>query len=146
MTIKEIQDEIVDEFSWFDESDPAEKMQYIIDLGKSVPPIDENLKTTEYLIKGCQSDLWLNAELIGDKVIFTATAAAIIPRGIVSILIRIYSGQKPIDVFEDDTNGFLQKARLDNFFQMTRSNGLEQMIKRIKLYALGFSSKTNKLK
>lgn len=143
MTIQEIQNEILNEFSWFDESDPQEKMQYIIDLGKSVPPIHESFKTEEYLIKGCQSDLWLNAELIENKIIFTATAAAIIPRGIVSILIRMYSNQKPIDVFEDDINGFLQKAKLDNFFQMTRSNGLEQMIKQIKIYALGFNTKIN---
>lgn len=141
MTIKEIQNEILDEFSWFDESGSAEKMQYIIDLGKSVPPIDENLKTEEYLIKGCQSNLWLNAELEDGKIKFTATAAAIIPRGIVSILIRMYSNQKPIDILNDDTSQFLKKAKLDNFFQMTRSNGLEQMIKKIKMYALAFEAK-----
>ncbi|WP_296146476.1 SufE family protein [uncultured Flavobacterium sp.] len=144
MTIKEIQDEIVEEFSWFDEleeSDSPEKMQYIIDLGKSVPLIDDKFKNDDHLIKGCQSDLWLNAELNDDKVIFTASAAAIIPRGIVSILIRMYSNQKPLDILEDNTNDFLRRAGLDNFFQMTRSNGLEQMIKKIKIYALGFSQK-----
>jgi cysteine desulfuration protein SufE len=142
MTIKEIQDEIVDEFEWFDvDDDGQEKMKYIIDLGKSVPPIDEKYKTNEYLIRGCQSDLWLNAEFKEGKVFFTATAAAIIPRGIVSVLIRIYSNQKPVDILKDDTNKFLQNAGLNNFFQMTRSNGLEQMIKQIKMYALAFSAK-----
>ncbi len=144
MTIKEIQDEIVDEFSWFDEleeNDSEEKMQYIIDLGKSVPPVEEEYKKEDYLIKGCQSDLWLNAELVDGKVVFTATAAAIIPRGIVSVLIRTYSNQRPLDILEDDTNKFLERAGLNNFFQMTRSNGLEQMIKKIKLYALGFEAK-----
>jgi len=141
MTIQEIQEEILDEFSWFDESDPEEKMQYIIDLGKSVPQIDEKYKTDEYLIKGCQSNLWLNAELIEDKIIYTASAAAIIPRGIVSLLIRMYSNQRPIDIMQDNTNDFLQKARLDNFFQMTRSNGLEQMIVKMKKYAFAYSAK-----
>ena len=142
MTIQEIQNEIIGEFEWFDtDNDSQEKMQYIIDLGKSVPPIDEKLKTDEYLIRGCQSDLWLNAELKDGKVNFTATAAAMIPRGIVSVLIRIYSNQKPTDILEDNTNDFLQRSGLNNFFQMTRSNGLEQMIKKIKMYALVYSVK-----
>ncbi len=140
MTIKEIQDEIVDEFSMFD--DQSEKLEYLIDLGKSLPKIDEKYKTEEYLIKGCQSDLWLNAELMNGNVIFTASAAAIIPRGIIALLIRVYSNQIPKDILEDDTNAFIEKAGLNNFFQMTRSNGLEKMVKQIKLYALAFQAKS----
>lgn len=139
MTIQEIQNEIVDEFSMFD--DQSEKLEYLIDLGKSLPKIDEKFKTDEYLIKGCQSDLWLNAELIDGKIIFTASAAAIIPRGIIALLIRVYSNHFPKEILTDDTNSFIEKAGLNNFFQMTRSNGLEKMIKQIKMYALAFEAK-----
>jgi len=139
MTIKEIQDEIVEELSMFEEQ--SEKLEYLIDLGKSLPKIDEKYKTEEYLIKGCQSELWLNAELVDEKVVFTASAAAIIPRGIIALLIRVYSKQLPKAIWEDDTANFIEKAGLNNFFQMTRSNGLEKMIKQIKLYALGFNTK-----
>ena len=139
MTIKETQDEIVEEFSMFD--DPMEKMGYLIDLGKSLPLIDEKYKTEEYLIKGCQSNLWLNAELVDGKVRFTADAAAITPRGIIAVLIRIFSNKPPKEILENDTAHFIKAAGLDEFFQMTRSNGLEKMIKQIKMYALAFSTK-----
>lgn len=139
MTIKEIQDEIVDEFSMFD--DDSEKLEYLVDLGKSLPAIDDKYKTEEYLIKGCQSDLWLNAESVDGKIVFTASAAAIIPRGIIALLIRVFSNQEPKAILEDDTSSFIEKAKLNNFFQMTRSNGLEKMIKQIKLYALAYNSK-----
>lgn len=140
MTIKEIQDEIVDEFSMFDD-ETSEKLEYLVDLGKSLPAIDEKYKTEEYLIKGCQSDLWLNAELVDGKVVFTASAAAMIPRGIIALLIRVFSNQTPKEILEDNTSNFIERAKLNNFFQMTRSNGLEKMIKQIKMYALAFSAK-----
>ncbi len=140
MTIKEIQDEIVDEFSMFDD-ETSEKLEYLVDLGKSLPAIDEKYKTEEYLIKGCQSDLWLNAELVDGKVIFTASAAAMIPRGIITLLIRVFSNQTPKEILDDNTSNFIERAKLNNFFQMTRSNGLEKMIKQIKMYALAFSAK-----
>jgi cysteine desulfuration protein SufE len=140
MTIKEIQEEIIDEFSMFDDS--SERLEYLVDLGKSLPKIDEKFKTDEYLIKGCQSDLWLNAECIDNKVIFTASAAAIIPRGIISVLIRVYSNQTPQAILNDNTADFIKEAGLNDFFQMTRSNGLEKMIKQIKLFAFAFDAKT----
>jgi cysteine desulfuration protein SufE len=140
MTIKEIQDEIIDELKWF-EGDDEEKLKYVIDLGKTVPSIDEKFITDEHKIKGCQSDLWFKAELKESNIIFTATAAAIIPRGIVSILIRTYSNQTPKDILENDIFNFLREAGLENFFSMTRSNGLEALAKKIKYYALGFSIK-----
>ncbi|WP_395632878.1 SufE family protein [Flavobacterium sp.] len=140
MSIKEIQDEIVDEFSMFDDS-TSEKLEYLVDLGKSLPALDEKYKTDDYLIRGCQSDLWLNAELLDGKVVFTASAAAMIPRGIIALLIRVFSNQTPKDILDDDTAKFIERAKLNNFFQMTRSNGLEKMIKQIKLYALAFNVK-----
>jgi cysteine desulfuration protein SufE len=139
MTIKEIQNEIIDELSMFDAD--IDKMQYLIDLGRTLPLIKEEFKTETYLVKGCQSDLWLHSELKEDKIVFTADAAAIIPKGIIAILIRVFSNQKPKDILENDINAFLKEANLNDFFQMTRSNGLEKMIKQIKLDALGFSLK-----
>ncbi|MGK4566491.1 SufE family protein [Flavobacterium sp. 3HN19-14] len=139
MTIKETQLEVLDEMSMFDES--IEKMEYLIDMGRTLPKIDDKYKTDEYQIKGCQSDLWLNAELIDGKIVFTASAAAMIPRGIIAVLIRVYSNQKPEDILNDDTNAFIKAAGLNDFFQMTRSNGLEMMIRQIKLYALALETK-----
>lgn len=139
MTIKEIQNEIIDELSMFDVD--IDKMQYLIDLGRTLPLIKEEFKTETYLVKGCQSDLWLHSELKADKIVFTADAAAIIPKGIIAILIRVFSNQRPKDILENDINAFLKEANLNDFFQMTRSNGLEKMIKQIKLDALGFSLK-----
>jgi cysteine desulfuration protein SufE len=139
MTIKEIQNEIIDEFSMFD--DDMERMEYVVELGKSLPLIDPKYKTEEYLIKGCQSDLWLNAEQSEGKIIFTADAAAIIPKGIISILIRVFSNQTAKNILESDADEFIKLAGLNEFFQMTRSNGLEKMIKQIKMYAYAFDLK-----
>ena len=96
MTIKEIQDEIVDEFSVFD--DWMQRYEYIIDLGKSLPLIDENYKTEENIIKGCQSKVWVHGEKNDDKVVFTADSDAILTKGIIAILIRAFSNQKPEDI------------------------------------------------
>ncbi len=137
MTIKEIQDEIVDEFSMFDDWD--ERFQYIIDLGKGLPLIDEQYKTDENTIKGCQSKVWLHAEQQGGKVVFTADSDAIITKGIIAILIRAFSNQKAADILEADTD-FIEEIGLKQHLSPTRANGLVSMIKQIKMYALAFRS------
>ncbi len=138
MNIKEIQAEIVDEFSLFDEWD--ERFQYVIDLGKGLPLIQEQFKTDENTIKGCQSKVWLHGEVIDDKVVFTADSDAIITKGIIAILIRAFSNQKASDILNADTK-FIDEIGLKEQLSPTRANGLVSMIKNIKMYALAFDSK-----
>ncbi len=138
MTIKEVQDEIVDEFSMFDDWD--ERYQYIIDLGKSLPIIEDKFKTDDYIIKGCQSKVWLNAEQKGDKIVFTADSDAILTKGIIAIMIRVFSGQNAKDILEASTD-FVDEIGLKEHLSPTRANGLVSMIKQIKMYALAFNSK-----
>ena len=136
-SIKEIQGEIVDEFSMFD--DWMQRYEYMIELGKSLPLIAEEFKTDDNIIKGCQSRVWLHAELENDKVIFTADSDAIITKGIIAILIRAYSGQSPKDILEAD-NGFIDEIGLKEHLSPTRANGLVSMIKQLKLYALAYQT------
>ncbi|HEX8268531.1 MAG TPA: SufE family protein [Flavobacterium sp.] len=140
MTIPEIQEEIVDEFSMFDDWD--ERFQYIIDLGKGLPLINEQYKTEENTIKGCQSKVWLHGEQHDEKVIFTADSDAIITKGIIAILIRAFSNQKPSDILDANTD-FIDKIGLKQHLSPTRANGLVSMIKQIKMYALVLQSKNN---
>ncbi|MFP9116799.1 SufE family protein [Flavobacterium sp. RNTU_13] len=138
MKIREIQDEIIDEFSMFDEWD--ERYQYVIDLGKSLPLIDEQYKTDDNIIKGCQSKVWLHAEEKDGTVVFTADSDAILTKGLIAIMIRVFSGQKPAEILEADTN-FVDEIGLKEHLSPTRANGLVSMIKQIKMYALAFSAK-----
>nr|WP_322624842.1 SufE family protein [uncultured Flavobacterium sp.] len=138
MKIREIQDEIIDEFSMFDEWD--ERYQYVIDLGKSLPLIEEEYKTDDNIIKGCQSKVWLHAEQEDGKVVFTADSDAILTKGLIAIMIRVFSGQKPADILEADT-AFVDEIGLKEHLSPTRANGLVSMIKQIKMYALAFSAK-----
>jgi cysteine desulfuration protein SufE len=138
MTIKEIQEEIVDEFSMFDDWD--ERFKYVIDLGKGLPLIDEKYKVEENTIKGCQSKVWLHAEQNEDKIVFTADSDAIITKGIIAILIRAFSNQKASDILEANTD-FIDQIGLKSHLSPTRANGLVSMNKQIKMYALGFSAK-----
>jgi cysteine desulfuration protein SufE len=138
MTIKEIQDEIVDEFSMFD--DWMQRYEYIIELGKSLPIIVDKYKTEENIIKGCQSKVWLHAEQNGDKLVFTADSDAILTKGIIGILIRSFSNQKAKDILEANTN-FIDEIGLKEHLSPTRANGLVSMIKQIKMYALAFNAK-----
>lgn len=137
MTIKEVQDEIVDEFSMFEDWD--ERFQYVIDLGKGLPLIEEKYKTEENTIKGCQSKVWLHGEKIADKIVFTADSDAIITKGIIAVLIRAFSNQKALDILEADTK-FIDEIGLKDQLSPTRANGLVSMIKQIKMYALAFNS------
>jgi cysteine desulfuration protein SufE len=138
MTIQEIQDEIVDEFSMFE--DWMQRYEFIIDLGKSLPLIDEQFKTEDNIIKGCQSKVWVHAEQQGEKVVFTADSDAILTKGIIAILIRAFSNQKAADILEANTD-FIDKIGLKEHLSPTRANGLVSMVKKIKMYALGFNAK-----
>lgn len=140
MTIAEIQEEIIDEFSMFE--DWEERYQYMIDLGKTLPLIDETYKTEDHIIKGCQSKVWVHAEMKDDKVHFTADSDAIITKGIIAILIRVFSNQHPKDIIESNTD-FIDKIGLKEHLSPTRANGLLSMIKQIKMYALAYQTQLN---
>lgn len=137
MTIKEIQNEIIDEFSMFE--DWMQRYEYIIELGKNLPLIKEEFKTDNNLIKGCQSKVWLQGEQNDDKIVFTADSDAILTKGIIAILVRAFSNQKAIDILNADTE-FIDEIGLKEHLSPTRANGLVSMIKNIKMYALAFDA------
>ncbi|MBD3863316.1 MULTISPECIES: SufE family protein [Olleya] len=136
-TIKEIQDEIVDEFSMFE--DWEERYQYMIDLGKTLPLIAPEYKTEDNIIKGCQSKVWVHAEMDDNKITFTADSDAIITKGIIAILIRTFSNQHPKDILDANTD-FIDQIGLKEHLSPTRANGLVSMIKQIKLYAIAYQT------
>jgi cysteine desulfuration protein SufE len=138
MTIKEIQEEIIDEFSMFE--DWMERYEYIIELGKSLPLLNEAYKKDENLIVGCQSKVWLHSEIEGATISFTAESDAILTKGIVAILLRVFNHQKPKDILEAELY-FVDEIGLKEHLSPTRANGLVSMIKQIKLYALAYQSK-----
>ncbi|MGB5262543.1 MAG: SufE family protein [Lutimonas sp.] len=138
MTIKEIQEEIIDEFESFE--DWMERYDYMIELGKSLPEMNEAFKGSENLIKGCQSKVWLHSEMRGDKVHFDADSDAILTKGIVALLLRIYSDQTPQDILNNDLF-FVDQIGLKEHLSPTRANGLVSMIKQFKLYALAYQAK-----
>jgi len=138
MKIKDIQEEIVDEFSMFD--DWMQRYEYIIELGKNLPLIKEESKIEENLIKGCQSKVWLQGEQNEDKIVFTADSDAILTKGIIAILIRVFSNQTPKDIIDANMD-FIDEIGLKEHLSPTRANGLVSMIKNIKMYALAFDAK-----
>jgi cysteine desulfuration protein SufE len=138
MKIKDIQEEIVDEFSMFD--DWMQRYEYIIELGKNLPLIKEEFKVEENLIKGCQSKVWLQGEQNNEKVVFTADSDAILTKGIIAILIRVFSNQTPKDIIDAEMD-FIDEIGLKEHLSPTRANGLVSMIKNIKMYALAFDAK-----
>ena len=138
MTIKEIQEEIIDEFSMFD--DWMERYEYIIDLGKSLAMIEEENKLKENLINGCQSKVWLHSDFKDDKIHFTADSDAILTKGIVALLLRVFDDQQPKDILNANMD-FINEIGLKEHLSPTRANGLVSMIKQIKLYALAYQSK-----
>jgi hypothetical protein len=136
MTINEAQDRIIEEMSEFD--DWMDRYAYIIDLGNSLPPIDEKYKTPEHLIEGCQSRVWLNAELSPEgRVLYTADSDAIIVKGIISMLIEVLSGHTPQEIIDADLY-FIPAIGLSEHLSPTRSNGLLAMVKQMRMYALAF--------
>ena len=140
MTIQDIQNEIIDEFSMFE--DWMQRYEYMIELGKSLPLIRDEHKTDNNIIKGCQSKVWIHAEMNNDKIIFTADSDAIITKGIIAILIRVFSNQHPKDIIEADTN-FIDEIGLKEHLSPTRANGLVSMIKQIKMYAIAYQTQLN---
>jgi cysteine desulfuration protein SufE len=139
-TINAAQEEIVEEFSLFD--DWMQRYEYMIELGKSLPIIDPEYKTDDNIIKGCQSKVWLHADLEGNKLVFTADSEAIITKGIIAILIRVFSHQHPDAILDADTS-FIDKIGLKEHLSPTRANGLVSMIKQLKMYAIAFKTQLN---
>jgi len=140
VTIKDIQNDIIDEFSMFD--DWMQRYEYMIELGKSLPLIDDQYKTDDNIIKGCQSKVWVHADMNDNKVVFTADSDAIITKGIIAILIRVFSNQTPKDIIDADTN-FIDEIGLKEHLSPTRANGLVSMIKQIKMYAIAYQTQVN---
>jgi cysteine desulfuration protein SufE len=140
-SIEDVQDEIVNEFTVFD--DWMDKYNYLIELAKDLPVIDQKFKNNDYLIRGCQSKVWLNAEYKEGKVLFTADSDAIITKGIISLLIRVLSNRSPMEIMNTDLQ-FIEKIGLRQNLSPTRANGLMSMIKQMKLYAIAFNAKEEK--
>ena len=138
MTINEIQDQIIDDFNQFD--DWMDKYALLIDLGNSLEPLDEKYKIPQNIIEGCQSRVWLNAELVDGKVIYEGESDAILVKGIVALLFQVLSGQTPDDIVNTELY-FIEKIGLKEHLSSTRSNGLLAMVKQMKMYALVYKMK-----
>ena len=139
MTINEIQDELISDFELFD--DWESKYEYIIDLGKQFPPLEEQYKTEDNIIKGCQSRVWLNAYMDGDLLKFEADSDAIIVRGLVSMLVKVLSGHTPKEIAGADLY-FMERIGLHQHLAQTRSNGLAAMLKQMKAYGVAFQAES----
>ena len=137
MNIETIKAELIDEFSMFE--DWMERYEYMIELGKSLPVIETKFKTEDNIIKGCQSKVWLHADLESDKIVFSADSDAIITKGIVAILIRVFSNQSPEIILKTNTD-FINEIGLKEHLSPSRANGLVSMIKKIKMYAVAYQT------
>lgn len=140
MTINELQDEVIEEFSDFD--DWMDKYQLLIDLGSEQQALPEEYKTDQNLIDGCQSRVWLQADLVDGKVVFQAESDALIVKGLVALLVKVLSGHTPDEILDADLY-FIEKIGLKEHLSPTRSNGLLAMLKQMKMYALAFKAKEN---
>ena len=138
MTINEAQDEVIEEFSDF--TDWMDKYQLLIDLGNEQEPLDNKYKTESNLIDGCQSRVWLQADYVDGKIVFTAESDALIVKGIIALLIRVLSGHTPQEILDADLY-FIERIGLKDHLSPTRSNGLLAMVKQIRMYALAFKMK-----
>lgn len=138
MTIQDSENEIIDEFADID--DWMDRYAMIIDMGHSLPPIDEKYRTPSHLIEGCQSRVWLNAEMNDGKVVYTADSDALIVKGIISMLVKVLSGHTPREIVDADLS-FIDRIGLSEHLSPTRSNGLLAMVKQMRLYALAFLAK-----
>ena len=138
MTINEAQDEVIEEFSDF--TDWMDKYQLLIDLGNEQEPLDDKYKTESNLIDGCQSRVWLQADYVDGKIVFTAESDALIVKGIIALLIRVLSGHTPQEILDADFY-FIDRIGLKDHLSPTRSNGLLAMVKQIRMYALAYKMK-----
>ena len=139
MTINELQDEVIEECSDF--TDWMDKYQLLIDLGNEQPPLDERYKTESNLIDGCQSRVWLQADLVDGKIMLTAESDALIVKGIIALLIRVLNGHTPQEILDADLY-FIERIGLRDHLSPTRSNGLLAMVKQIRMYALAYQMKS----
>ena len=139
MSIKEKQQELIDDFAFL--SDWEQKYEYIIDLGKELKGLPEEKKNDDILIKGCQSQVWLDAELRDGKIFFLADSDGILPKGIISLLVGVYSGHTAEEILDSDFD-FISKIGLQEFLSPSRANGLASMIKQIKFYAVAYQLKS----
>ena len=140
MTVQQAEQQLIEEFSYF--TDWMDKYNYIIELGKELPLIDPQYKTSQYLISGCQSQVWLHADFKDGKIIFTADSDAIITKGIVNLLIRVLSNRTPQEILDAKLD-FIDAIGLRSHLSPTRSNGLNSMLKQMKMYATAFQIKQN---
>jgi len=140
MKLDDVQEQIIEEFEFFD--DWMDRYNYLIDLSKKLPIIAESGKNTQNLINGCQSRVWLDAELVDGKVHFTADSDAIITKGIIALLIRVLDNRTPAEIIDADLY-FIDQIGLKQNLSPTRSNGLVSMIKQMRMYALAYSTKLN---
>ena len=138
MTIENLQQNLIEDFSFFE--DWTQRYEYMIELSKGLEKMDEQMKNDQNIIKGCQSKVWLHAELNEGKIKFLADSEAIITRGIIAILLTIFNNRTPLEIIESDTN-FIEKIGLKEHLSPNRANGLYSMIKQIKFYAIAFSKK-----
>ena len=138
MTINELQNNVIEEFADFD--DWMDKYALLIDLGNSLPPLEEKYKTESNLIEGCQSRVWLQADYVDGKILFKGESDAVIVKGIVSLLISILSDHTPQEILDADLY-FIEKIGLKEHLSPTRSNGLVEMVKQMRMYALAFRTK-----
>ena len=136
-TMKETEEQLIQEFEMFD--DWMDKYNYIIELGKELPLIEEQYKTPDFLIEGCQSQVWLHPEYKEGRIYFTADSDAIITKGIVNLLVKVFSGRTPQEILDDDLS-YLDAIGLKEHLSPTRSNGLASMIKQLKMYAVAFKA------
>ncbi|PWV46982.1 SufE family protein [Chitinophaga sp. S165] len=143
MTIKEKQDELISDFSFLENW--MDKYEHIIQLGKELPLIDEKYKTPDHLIKGCQSQVWLHTDMQDGKLIFTADSDAVITKGLVSLMITVFSGHTPKEIAESEIY-FIDAIGLSSHLSPTRSNGLLSMLKQVKLYAIAYEAKSQSQK
>ncbi len=141
MTLNEIQDQIVEEFSMFD--DWMDKYNYLIELSKELPVLDSVYKTDKFLIDGCQSRVWINCDIKDGKLFFTADSDAIIAKGLIALLTRVLSGQQPEDVYKSDLY-FIDKIGMKENLSPTRANGLLSMVRQMKMFALAYVTQQNK--
>ena len=138
MTISQVQDDIINEFSLLD-GDMEMTVFYIMELGQKLPLMKEELKTEDNIVKGCQSKVWMTAHMDDDKIFFEADSNTAITKGLVSLLVRIFNGQRPEDILSADLY-FMNKIGMERFIGTHRSNGFASMIKQMKLYALAFKT------
>jgi len=141
MNIAEVQNKIVEEFEYLQEWD--ERYALIIKMGKELPPFPEELKNDKYKLNGCQSQVWINAMLENDKVYFSAESDAMIVKGLIALLLKVYSGRTPVEILSSPPD-FLKKIGIDSHLSPTRKNGLSAMLKQIQMFAFAFKTITDK--